>query len=109
MAELELHVKRAFYTEEGKLLGILEIKIWKIPKDKCYPEGFKYSLVFARYDGESRSYDSDFLRYDNHRCEGHHKHIKGERLPYRFTGIDKLLDDFEADLRNLLKEAGHEG
>ena len=109
MAELELHVKRPIYTKEGKLLGILEIKIWRVPKDRCYPEGYKYSLVFARYDEESGAYDGEFLRYDNHRCEGHHRHVRGERFPYRFRGIDELLDDFEAELRKLLEEVSYEG
>ncbi len=50
------------------------------------------------------TFDGDFLRYDNHRCEGHHKHIKGQRLPYRFKDLETLLEDFERDFKRLLKE-----
>ena len=103
-AELELHVKRPIFSKKGKLLGILEIKIWRVRKDNCYPEGYKYSLVFALYDECSGKFDGEFLRYDNHRCEGHHKHIKGKRHIYRFESIDNLLEDFKKDLKELLKE-----
>jgi len=103
-ANLELHVKRPIFSSDGKLLGVVEIKIWKVPKDECYPEGYKYSLVFALYDDATKSFDGDFLRYDNHRCEGHHKHVKGSRQPYTFEGIEKLLEDFRKDFEKLLKE-----
>ncbi len=108
MAELELHIKRPIYAKSGRFVGILEIRIWKVPKGRCYPEGYKYSLVFARYDEKKKTYDGTFLRYDNHKCEGHHKHIKGERLAYSFRNVEELIKDFEADLRKLLKEVEHE-
>ena len=83
---------------------MVEVKIWKVPRDKCYPEGYKYSLVFALYDEKSGTFDGDFLRYDNYRCEGHHKHIKGRRLSYDFKSPETLLGDFERDLEMLLEE-----
>ncbi len=103
-AELELYVKRPVFSKDGRLLGILEIKIWRVRKDKCYPEGYKYSLVFALYDERSGKFDGDFLRYDNHRCEGPHKHVKGKRQAYKFSSVHKLLEDFRKDLEELLKE-----
>ncbi len=103
-AELELHVKRPVFSRSGKLLGILEIRIWRVKKNECYPEGYKYSLVFALYDESSGKFDGNFLRYDNHRCEGHHKHVKGKRQAYKFSGVHKLLEDFRKDLEELLKE-----
>ena len=45
MAELEIHVKRPVFSKNGNLVGILEVKVWKVPRDKCYPEGYKYPLV----------------------------------------------------------------
>ena len=107
-AELEIHIKRPVFSKNGKLLGILEIKIWRVRKDKCYPEGYKYSLVFAIYDGKTGKFDGSFLRYDNHRCEGHHKHIKGVRQTYKFLNIETLLEDFRNDLMTLLKEVENE-
>ncbi len=104
MAELEIHVKRPIFGKDGKLIGILEMKVWKVPENKCHPEGYKYSLVFALYHEESGTFDGDFLRYDNHRCEGHHKHIRGHRFPYEFKDLKTLLEDFERDFKELLKE-----
>ncbi len=104
MSKLEIHVKRSVFGKDERLAGILEMKVWKVPEDECYPEGYKYSLVFALYDKESGTFDGDFLRYDNHRCEGHHKHIKGRRFPYEFKDLETLLEDFERDFRELLKE-----
>ena len=106
MAKLEIHTKRPVFGRDGRLIGILEMKVWKVPQDKCYPEGYKYSLVFALYDEESETFDGGFLRYDNHRCEGHHKHLKGKRLPYQFKDLETLLEDFEKDFKKLLEEVG---
>jgi len=104
MAELVIHTKRPVFDSRGRLVGVIEIKVWKVPEDDCYPEGYKYSLVFALYDEKSGTFDGDFLRYDNHRCEGHHKHVKGKRFTYNFRGLEELLSDFEKDLNRLLAE-----
>ena len=104
MAELKIHAKRSVFDREGRFVGVIEVKIWKVPRDECYPEGYKYSLVFALYDEKSGTFDGDFLRYDNHRCEGHHKHIKGQRFRYDFKDTETLLEDFERDLVTLLGE-----
>jgi hypothetical protein len=44
------------------------------------------------------------LRYDNEAGKGDHRHIGGKELPYRFAGVDSLLDDFRADVRRWLDE-----
>ncbi|WP_457624307.1 toxin-antitoxin system TumE family protein [Persephonella sp.] len=95
-----LHIKHYFENA-----GILEMKILVIKKDDNYPEGIKYSLVFARKMDDG-SYDGEFLRYDNYNREGHHRHVKGRKYPYKFEGPEKLVDDFLEDLRNLLMEEG---
>jgi hypothetical protein len=40
------------------------------------------------------------VRYDNERGKGDHRHIGGKEEPYVFSSIDRLLDDFERDIRD---------
>jgi len=84
-------------------IGILEMKILKIPAGKFYPEGIKYSLTFVR-ELENGEFDNQFLRYDNYNREGHHKHIRGIKEKYEFVDVEKLIEDFKEDLEKLLKE-----
>jgi len=84
--------------------GILEVKIWQVEKSRCHPEGIKYSLQFVLIEtrGEKDLYNRNFLRYDNHECQGHHKHIKGKTYPYKFTDLENLIIDFDKDAQKLL-------
>ena len=52
---------------------------------------YKYSLYYG-YPGER------VVGYDNERGKGDHKHLEGEELPYVFVSIERLLDDFAADV-----------
>ena len=79
--------------------GVLEVKVYKVPEEQV-PHGFKYSLQFAKWTGSG--WDSNFLRYDNFCGHTDHKHIKGQRFPYKFTDVDALIRDFNADARELL-------
>jgi hypothetical protein len=69
MAELIYHEK--WKTKEG---DIIEIKIWKVPKSKDFPEGVKYSLVYVHKNKR-------VLCYDNEKGKGHHKHYFEEEIP----------------------------
>jgi hypothetical protein len=40
------------------------------------------------------------VRYDNERGKGDHRHIRGEELTYQFQSVERLLDDFERDVRD---------
>ena len=84
----------------GEILGKLSVKIWSVPHDSRYPSGIKYSLQFARWSGSG--FDRNYLRYDNYCGHGDHKHIRGKRLPYRFTDVDTLIADFNSDAEKLL-------
>jgi len=106
VAELVVSFKHIVRIKKDKI-GILEAKIWKVKKDKCHPEGFKYSLVFVVEIGKSK-FDDEYLRYDNHGCEGHHKHVRGKRTKYEFSGIENLVKDFQTELRKLLEEDGYD-
>jgi hypothetical protein len=71
---------------------IVEIVVWQLTKplpgsSHCY----KYRLFFGRPGRE-------FVRYDNERGKGDHRHLDGAECPYLFESVDKLLSDFESDL-----------
>ena len=79
---------------------IVEIKIWEMSRQsKQYPDGFKYSL-YAVFCGKT------LVGYDNHHPKGHHKHIGDEQLPYEFSTLDKLKDDFRTDLKEQINREG---
>jgi hypothetical protein len=80
---------------------IVEMKIWEVPKDERFPQGYKYSL-FAVMNGQV------LVGYDNHHPKGHHRHIEDKELPYPFNTLESLKSDFKADLVVQLKKAGSE-
>ena len=74
--------------------SIVEIVIWELsePLPLC-AHPFKYRLFFGKL-GEC------FVRYDNERGKGDHRHVSGAESIYHFTTLDTLLDDFEHDVTN---------
>ncbi|MBI5099975.1 MAG: hypothetical protein HZB30_12150 [Nitrospirae bacterium] len=88
-AELLHHTKKV--NPDG---DIIEIKIWKVPVSDDKPFGVKYSLVFVR-DGKR------VICYDNAEGKGDHKHIGDRELPYNFTTVKKLFNDFYRDLKGV--------
>ncbi len=91
MAELLIHDK-----VKDKYGGILEIKVWSVPKSKAKPHGYKYSLVYIRHGRR-------VLGYDNAEGKGDHRHYGNREMPYKFQGIDKLFEDFRRDLREVMR------
>ena len=74
--------------------AIVEVVIWELPEPLSpSTHGFKYRLFYGMA-GEER------VRYDNERGKGDHRHIGDKEEPYTFSSIDRLLDDFERDIRN---------
>ena len=70
--------------------SILEVVIWKAPKPGPPTEhGYKYRAVYV-VDGVL------IVGFENERGKGDHCHMDGKELPYAFTGVDKLLEDFIA-------------
>lgn len=85
---------------EKRLLSerdIVEMKIWKVPKSKDFPDMVKYSFVFI-HDRER------LLGYDNERGKGHHKHYKGTEIKIKFNGPELLLLQFKEEVESLMKE-----
>ncbi len=38
------------------------------------------------------------IGFDNERGKGDHKHVGACELPYQFVGVDRLIDDFQAEV-----------
>ena len=56
--------------------------IWKVPKPVPPTDhGYKYSAVYV---------------VDNERGKGDPCHLDGVEVPYAFTGVDQLIEDFIA-------------
>lgn len=74
--------------------SIVQIVIWELPEPlvPC-SHRYKYRLFFGRA-GEC------FVRYDNERGKGDHRHWAAEEADYRFTTLEDLLADFERDVTN---------
>lgn len=70
--------------------AILEVVIWKVPKPVPPTDhGYKYSAVYV-VDGVR------IVGFDNERGKGDHCHLDGIEVPYAFTGVDQLFEDFIA-------------
>ena len=74
-------------TPEGP---IIEVVIWRVPAPVPPTEhGFKYSAAYV-VNGVR------VIGFDNERGKGDHFHLDGVELPYQFTGVDQLMEDFIA-------------
>jgi hypothetical protein len=70
--------------------SILEVVIWKVPKPVPPTDhGYKYRAVYM-VDGVR------IVGFDNERGKGDHCHLDGVEVPYAFTGVDQLIEDFIA-------------
>jgi hypothetical protein len=72
-----------------------DIVIWQVPvsmQGSLHP--FKYRLALVM-DGVC------VMRYDNESGKGDHKHLGEQEVPYEFTTLDQLVDDFWADVAQL--------
>lgn len=74
--------------------SIVEIVVWELPEPlpPC-AHRYKYRLFFG-LPGDC------FVRYDNERGKGDHRHAGGVESAYAFTTLDALLADFERDVTN---------
>ncbi len=72
--------------------GVVEMVVWKVPEPVPPSEHrFKYRLVYVR--GGKR-----LIGFDNERGKGDHMHLGTLELPYVFTDIQTLLQDFLAQV-----------
>lgn len=74
-------------AEDG---SIIQMVVWRVPEPvPPTTHGLKYRLVYV-VDGVR------VVGFDNERGKGDHCHIDGDELPYRFTTIEQLIEDFIA-------------
>lgn len=86
-ARLIIRDRRIF--EDGCLIDMV---IWRVPEPvPPTDQGLKYRLFYGRR-GER------LVGYDNERGKGDHRHLGPIEEPYAFTTLERLLDDFEADV-----------
>ncbi len=78
-----------------------EFVIWQLPR-RLPGSLHRYKYRMALIDLEEC-----VLRYDNESGKGDHRHIGAEESPYRFTTIEQLLTDFDADIGKYLDEHPH--
>lgn len=68
--------------------AILEVVVWKVSAPVPPTEhGYKYSAVYV-VDGIR------VVGFDNERGKGDHCHLDGMEVPYTFTGVEQLIEDF---------------
>jgi hypothetical protein len=83
----ELITRFKSVAEDG---GVMELVVWRVPRPvpPTY-HGYKYRAVYA-VEGVR------VVGFDNERGKGDHCHLLGRELPYIFTTVDALVNDFIA-------------
>ena len=82
---------------------IIQVVVWLLSEPlsgSSHP--YKYRLHYQKAD------DFDYIRYDNERGKGDHRHIGGNEEPYRFESVKKLAQDFYADIKRARTKGGIE-
>ena len=88
--------RNRFMYDDG---AIREIVIWQVPKDeRNWPHGLKYRCHYQHTDGEQ------WVRYDNERGKGDHRHTNSQEERYEFQGFRRLISDFLKDVRTMRGE-----
>lgn len=96
MPPATLILSRKLFRSDG---AIIQIRVWRLPAESDErPHGLKYSLFYGRA-GER------IIGYDNDAGKGDHRHYRDREEPYRFTNLEKMIRDFEEDIR---REIGDE-
>lgn len=72
--------------------GLIHMVVWRVPEPVPPTDhGFKYRLVYV-VDGVR------IVGFDNERGKGDHCHLDGRELPYAFSSIEQLIEDFIAQV-----------
>jgi hypothetical protein len=72
--------------------AIMEIHVWRVPLPvPGSAHEFKYRLFYG-YPGRR------VIGYDNERDKGDHKHAEEGEIPYAFVSLERLIDDFLAEV-----------
>ena len=87
-------MKAELLMRERRVLeaGFVEVVVWRVPEPLSgSAHNLKYRLAYV-VGGEC------VLRYDNEAGKGDHRHVGGKEMRYVFVSVDRLLDDFLADV-----------
>jgi hypothetical protein len=82
---------------------IIQVVVWLLSEplpESTHP--YKYRLHYQKADA------SDYIRYDNERGKGDHRHIGGTEEPYSFESVKKLAQDFYAAIKQARTTGGIE-
>lgn len=91
----ELVIRERVVFGDGELV---EMVVWKVPKPvPPSTHSFKYRLVYIVAGRR-------ILGYDNERGKGDHMHAKGVEKSFVFTTIDRLLEQFVAEVEAIRSE-----
>lgn len=94
MRVVHLLRERIVYSERA----FAELVVWKLVTPAPGSQHlFKYRLAFV-VDGRC------VLRFDNESGRGHHLHALGREREYKFSSIEQLLVDFQAEIRRIPHE-----
>lgn len=80
---------------------IIFIRFWKVRKNENFPEGIKYSLVYAKKKNDK--YERIF-GFDNEKGKSHHEHRFGEERKIQFESMEKLVKLFRLEIKKLRDE-----
>lgn len=97
-------MKAKSLLKERRILSdtsFLDLVVWQVPQPVTgSSHHFKYRLAFVVND-------VCIIRYDNEAGKGNHKHLAEVEVPYPFTGLRQLVDDFLNDVENWRQEHEH--
>lgn len=82
---------------------IIQVVVWLLPEPlpgSSHP--YKYRLHYQNADG------SDYIRYDNERGKGDHKHIGDTEEQYQFASVKQLALDFYVAIKQARMTGGIE-
>ena len=97
MKAVELLHDRVVYAEDA----FAELVLWQLPKPLEGSRHFyKYRLAYI-VRGES------VLRYDNEAGKGDHRHYGSREREYAFSTPEKLIADFQRDIKRWNDENYH--
>lgn len=88
------NMKAELLMRERRVLevGFIEVIVWRLREPLSgSTHSFKYRLAYVV---ERKC----VLRYDNEPGKGDHRHLGARQTPYAFVSVDRLLDDFLADV-----------
>ena len=83
-------LKRKLVLADG---AILQFVVWELPLPlPGSSHRYKYRLYYGR-NGQN------FVRFDNERGKGDHRHCRDQEEPYQFRDLDTLFQDFLSDVK----------